>query len=679
MAGSATIGALRVVLGADTALFESGLKNAQKDLDAFHRRVTQIGTAIGASIGTAAVGLGVALGHAFHQADELGKMAQRIGIPVEQLSGLRLAADLSGVSMENLGTSIGRLSRNMSEIAGGATNTASRAFQALRISVTNSDGSLKTSAQIMDEVADRFRSMQDGAGKTALAIAIFGRSGAQMIPMLNQGAEALREAREEAEQLGLVVSRRTALAAEAFNDNLRRLRLVTEGVALQLTAQLAPAFAQFTGQMVEAAKQGNVVKSTAEGIISVFGAVAREISVTTVLFRNIGAELSALGDVLAAGVNMAAVIANFRSGRISIEQMQAAFSGLKQATENYGAVQQRIEFEVDEAATRFRNFNHVLEQTGFQFDKVGKLGTGARAPILATENALDKFVKTQQRSIANSLAEASTVGVLAGQRERLAIILQGQAIAAENNIRLSEAQRVKLDQLGVAAQNAAMRLAGATITQENLTSWEKYRQEIEKLQVLLGAGEISLGTYERAAQKAADTANMSFKAASEGISASFTEIANSMGDSNSKIVKAAQVFGAATAFINTLVAQSQAMASMLFPANLVAAATVAAKGFALVAAIKGFAAPKMATGGSLRMPGLPGAGVDKQLMVARVRPDEQVDIWRPGEGPDQRRGGSNVSNVTIRIADPFGREVIARVIDGVNDLVADGYRLKVTA
>lgn len=674
--GNAVIGALRVVLGADTALFEGGLKQAQKDLDAFHRRVTQLGTAIGAALGGAAVAVGVSLQRAFDRADELGKTAQRIGIPVEQLSGLRLAADLSGVSMENLGTAVGRLSRSMSEIAGGATNTASRAFQALGISVKNTDGSLKTSTQIMDEVADRFRSMQDGAGKTALAIAIFGRSGAQMIPMLNQGAEALREAREEAEQLGLVVSRRTALAAESFNDNLRRLRLVTEGIALQLTAQLAPAFAQFTGQMVEAAKQGNVVKTTAEGIISIFGAVAREVSVVTVLFRNIGAELQALGDILAAAVNIAAVVTAFRSGRISIDQMRAAFDGLKQATENYAAVQQRIEFETDEAAARFRNFNHVLEQTGFQFERVGKLGTAAAAPVLTTENALDKFVKTQQRAIAGERAEAETIGQVAGARESLRIILQAEAIARENNITITARMREQIAFLAGAARNAAMAQERMNIIIANLTPWQAYQAEIAKLNALFQNGQIAGESYGRAMERAAERAGITWQQQVPSIAGSFSEIANAFASEGNKLAKAAQVLSAFQALVSTYAGSAEAL-KLPFPFNLAASAAVLAKGLALVAAIKGFAAPKMATGGALRMPGFPGAGVDKQLMVARVRPDEQVDIWRPGEGPDQRRGAGSVTPITVQITGRDDREYVAGLIGRINSLTDDGYRLKV--
>src|SRR5262245_10286502 len=111
MANNAVIGALRVVLGADTVAYDNGLSDAEKTLARFGAVMSKAGVALGAGVVTAATAFALKLKDAFDQADKMGKMAQQFGIPVEELSKLKLAADLSGVSIEEVGKAVGRLSR----------------------------------------------------------------------------------------------------------------------------------------------------------------------------------------------------------------------------------------------------------------------------------------------------------------------------------------------------------------------------------------------------------------------------------------------------------------------------------------------------------------------------------------------------------------------------------------
>lgn len=155
-------------------------------------------------------------------ADEIAKMSQRVAISVETLSGYRLAADLAGTSLADMGTALQIASRNILDASRG-TGDAKNAFDELGISVFGAGGKLKSAEQIMLEVADRFSQMDDGARKTALAMDIFGRSGAQMIPLLNQGRTELEAQRKEAELFGATFTASQAKISEAFNDNLTRI------------------------------------------------------------------------------------------------------------------------------------------------------------------------------------------------------------------------------------------------------------------------------------------------------------------------------------------------------------------------------------------------------------------------------------------------------------------------
>jgi len=271
MAGNAIIGALRVVLGADTASLDKGLKDSQGKLQTWASSMAKVGAAAAAAFAVAGGAVAVSIKGVIDQADELGKAAQKWGVPVDELSRLKHAADLSGISFEGLGTSLSKLSRNMSEVAGGAKNDASQAFAALGIAVTNADGTLKSSSQVMTEIAGKFGDMEDGAGKTALAMALFGKSGAEIIPMLNAGAKGLRDMMMEADKLGIVIDGKTTKAAENFNDNLTRLGKVKDGIILKITEGMLPGLEQMSAAMVRAAAdtQGlNVVGAAVGGMFA---------------------------------------------------------------------------------------------------------------------------------------------------------------------------------------------------------------------------------------------------------------------------------------------------------------------------------------------------------------------------------------------------------------------------
>ena len=188
--------------------------------------------------------------------DQLNKLSQKTGIAVEKLSELAYAGDLADVNLESLATGIKKLSVNMAEAATNTNSKAAEAFKALGVAVEDSTGNLRSSDEVMADLADRFASMKDGAGKTALAVALFGKAGADLIPLLNQGGQGLADMADEAKKLGLVMTGETAKAAEEFNDNMRKLTLSSSALGRSIAADLLPEMARFLGLVVEAKNEG---------------------------------------------------------------------------------------------------------------------------------------------------------------------------------------------------------------------------------------------------------------------------------------------------------------------------------------------------------------------------------------------------------------------------------------
>ncbi len=209
---------------------------------------------IGLSATAAAAALAASVRSAADYGDQLDNMSQRTGVAVEELSRLQYAAKLSDTSTEALGKGIGNLSKLMVGAAAGGAESG-KLFERFDISLRNTDGTMRSTTEVMYDLADVFAVMPDGPEKTTLAMEFFGKKlGSELIPLLNQGSAGLREMGDEAERLGLVLNAEQAKAAADFNDQLDRLGQLSRGIGMSLGSVLIPWLNKMIGEMDAAAK-----------------------------------------------------------------------------------------------------------------------------------------------------------------------------------------------------------------------------------------------------------------------------------------------------------------------------------------------------------------------------------------------------------------------------------------
>lgn len=264
---------ISVVLEALTANFETDMKRAEKATARFKAEAVRsareinekVGTALTVGISAAVAGIGVAVKSAVDEMDSIGKTAQKIGVTTEALSALNYAAKLSDVSTGQLTGAMARLAKQQSEVAQGNEKTA-ELFRQLGIEATNADGSLRDTGDVMVELAGVFASMEDGADKTALAMALFGKAGKDLIPLLNAGSDGLREMTQEARDFGAVVTEDSARAAEQFNDNLTRMGVAVQGATFKLAEHLLPTLEELSAQVVDMARSPEFQENLANAI-----------------------------------------------------------------------------------------------------------------------------------------------------------------------------------------------------------------------------------------------------------------------------------------------------------------------------------------------------------------------------------------------------------------------------
>lgn len=204
--------------------FQKELKNSQGALSSFNTFIKDWRTQLAAA-GTALFAIAKSTAN---YGDELFKTSQKVGIQVEALAGLQHAAKLADVDNRQLQIGLQALSRAMVDSAQGS-GEGHEAFKRIGISAVDASGKLKPMQDVFLEIADVFNRTTDGAGKTEVAMKLMGKSGADLIPLLNGGKQSLQEMDAEARRLGLTMSESDARAAEAFNDAIGRLEAQARG------------------------------------------------------------------------------------------------------------------------------------------------------------------------------------------------------------------------------------------------------------------------------------------------------------------------------------------------------------------------------------------------------------------------------------------------------------------
>jgi hypothetical protein len=193
------------------------------------------------ALGTLAVAGGAALGalvsRVSEHADKIDEASQSIGINAQALQELAYAASFSGLGMEDMQRSLGILSRTMREAKEGSEE-ARKSFRDIGIQITDATGELRPMDDVLTDLAERFSKMPAGAEKTALSMKVFGRSGAALIPFLNEGAAGISKLRKEARDLGIVLDENTIKAGVKLDDTLNRVKAALTGVGNELAGAL---------------------------------------------------------------------------------------------------------------------------------------------------------------------------------------------------------------------------------------------------------------------------------------------------------------------------------------------------------------------------------------------------------------------------------------------------------
>jgi lambda family phage tail tape measure protein len=306
-------------------------KNAALGFNSLKGAVAGFGAAIAGSALVA--GLSAVVKKSIDAGDELFNLQAKTGVAANALIGIGNAAKLADVDVGTLGKGLTKLNVNLVKAAEGNDDLA-RKFQALGVNVKDANGQVVPADKALKQIADRFADMPDGAQKAAAAVALFGKSGADLIPLLNEGAASM-------EKFSYKVGEDFAARSDLFNDTITEFGIKTQGFGLELTDALLPAL---------------------QSILEVFGD----------LF-NTEQDWSSLFDVIKLGIRLvaSAIFVTIRLIDVLIKNAVAAFQAISKALQGDFAGAGEI------FANRISNF---VEQAKSDYNQLQKIFTDAPSP-----------------------------------------------------------------------------------------------------------------------------------------------------------------------------------------------------------------------------------------------------------------------------------------------------------
>ena len=228
---AASAGTVTLDLDANSVKLIRELNKAQKKTKRTASRMRKDMQRSFAAMGKAAAGFGVVLAAAtkasVDYADKIAKTSDKIGVNVEALQELRFAAKRAGVEQNTLDMALQRFTRRAGEAAIG-TGEAKAAIAEMGIELRDASGNIRSTNDLLRDVADAFQKTTDPATRLRLAFKLFDSEGAALVNMLSDGADGLNKVTQEARDLGVVMKESLVRDAEKAADKMGDLQKVLQ-------------------------------------------------------------------------------------------------------------------------------------------------------------------------------------------------------------------------------------------------------------------------------------------------------------------------------------------------------------------------------------------------------------------------------------------------------------------
>lgn len=262
-----TLGRLVVSLEANAAQFERDLGKMEYQMNQFAGRIDALaagasGALKGIGLAMAGIGAGLSLSTVVDKFNSitdglanLKAMSEKTGASVENLSALASVAKIAGVGLETVEMGAIKLAKALA----GSDDTAKGAARALDyLGLSSKVLRGQDTAESMQQIAIKLEGVKDGASKVAIAMDIFGRSGAQLIPYQHDLYIS--------GDLVAKVTDQQAEAAKRYEQDVKRLTISKDALYKTVTMSLLPAMDSLVKMFISASNEANGIRAAAKSL-----------------------------------------------------------------------------------------------------------------------------------------------------------------------------------------------------------------------------------------------------------------------------------------------------------------------------------------------------------------------------------------------------------------------------
>ena len=432
-------------------------------------------------------------------ADEVLTLSAKTNISTDALQGYMYAAELVDVSVETITKSMQRNIRSMGSAADGTAQYAN-AYKQLGVAVQDSNGDLRDSQEVFWELIDALGQMTNETERDEIAMTLLGKSAQDLNPLIEAGAERMRELADEAASVGYIMSAETLSALGSLDDQLQRL----DGAATAAKNALGAALAPTLENLAEKATNFLVAITNIINYLSAYSAKQK-------------------GDVKILDTN------NLEEARAKVEELRAELDLL-------GGERPRIDLTQDELLS-YNTLNIMLEQAIREMEALETAAgdTAAAIPepaeqiaeksdtIMATFDEKAKMLMQTYEDTYNAAYES-----MSGQFDLFEMAATEVSLSTDQMI---EAMMSQVDYMSTYSEN--LRLAAKYGITDGLVAAlsDGSTQSAGYLQAIVAEIEAAGGAASEGGQKIVQGLNEAFNAQQQSLEAYATSIA----DTNTQI------------------------------------------------------------------------------------------------------------------------------------------------
>ena len=201
-------------------------------------------------VGAVSAAYDTLIGDTVTLADDLLTQSSVTGLSTDALQEYAYMAELVDTDVSTVTGALTKLTRNMDSATKG-TGAAYEAFEKLGIEVTNADGSMRDANDVFTEAIGKLGEIENQTERDAITMDLFGKSGQELNPIIEAGADQIEAFRKEAYEMGYVLDRDTLESLGNIDDSMQRLDKAFDTAKRTIATALAPVVADLTEKFVE--------------------------------------------------------------------------------------------------------------------------------------------------------------------------------------------------------------------------------------------------------------------------------------------------------------------------------------------------------------------------------------------------------------------------------------------